>query len=79
MNKNCDPIELNDLPLCGPKMSGTNNFMNLKNQHEDSEAYITLAIPFIKFGKTGIDFCVSNGMQLSAEISTASGQHAALQ
>jgi len=40
----------------GLKMSGTKNFMNLKNQHEDSEAHITLVMPFIKFGKTGIDY-----------------------
>jgi len=47
-------------------MSGTNNFMNLKNQHEDSEAYVTLAMPFIQCGKTGIDFCTSNAVKLSA-------------
>jgi len=36
-------------------MSGTNNFINLRNQHEDSEAHITFVMPFIKCGKTGID------------------------
>ena len=52
----CDPIGWNDLPGYDQKMSGMNNFMNLKNQHEDSEAHITLVMPFIKFEKTGIDY-----------------------
>jgi hypothetical protein len=54
--QNCDPIGLNDLPGYGLKMSGTNNFINLKNQHEASEAHIILVIPFIEFGKNGIDY-----------------------
>jgi len=63
--QNCDPIGLNDLPGYGLKTSGMINFMNLKNQHKDSEVHITLVMPFIKYGKTGIGFCTSNAVKLS--------------
>jgi hypothetical protein len=77
--QNSDPIGLNDLPGYGRKMSGIYNFMNFKNQREDSEAHPTPVMPFIKFDKTGIDFCIFNAVKLSVQISITSGQNAALQ
>jgi hypothetical protein len=37
-----------------------NNFMNFKNQHENSKACITSVIALIEFDKSRIDFCLSD-------------------
>jgi hypothetical protein len=44
-----------------------NNFINLKHRHENSKAHITSVMALIKFGKTRIDFCLSNVLKLSVQ------------
>ena len=48
-------------------VSDMNNFLNLKNRHENSKEHITSAISLIKFGKSRIDFSLSSAFKLSVE------------